>query len=374
MSNVRATLRIEDFARLAAEVCRTATLYAPLHGADGSGPELAPVTPGQAESVVLDCANTVGSIKSVFLPQREVLLSYQGDSLRGEYLPRERIVVFGARPCDARAMADLDRVFGDPQGRFQDPYYLRRRENALVVSLACAAPDATCFCTALGGHPAGREGSDVVAFLLGNDDGSPGGRARQGGAASSSAVFGARLLLEAVTPKGEAFLAEHAGLFREPAAEDGPARDAQVRRAESLLPAAGSAGKLEPRRLQEKLDRSLEHPLWEEVARSCLGCGACAYLCPTCHCFDITDETDGRGCGIRLRSWDCCQYPLFTLHASGHNPRDNRRQRMRQRIMHKFSYTLTNQDARFCVGCGRCVRSCPVNLDIRGILDTLAGL
>ena len=303
---------------------------------------------GEAGSIRLDAAGPAGPVKSLFLPQREVLLSYQGDRLRAVHEPRERLVLFGVRPCDARALADLDRVFGDPEGRFQDPYYLRRREASLIVSLACSAPDPACFCTAVGGHPAGREGSDVLAFRL--ED---------------------RLLLEAVTAKGEAFLAAHAALLGPAAAADGAAADARVREAEARLPAALAAG---PQELREKLERSLEHPLWEEAARTCLGCGACAYLCPTCHCFDLTDETDGRGCGIRLRTWDCCQYPLFTLHASGHNPRDSRRQRMRQRIMHKFSYTLTNQGAQFCVGCGRCVRACPVNLDLRGLLDRLAAL
>jgi ferredoxin len=352
MSGSLVTIRIEDLGRLVEAVGRAATLYAPV--ARGHGPELAPIAPGEAGSILLEYSNTIGSVKPVFFPQREVLLSYQGDALRAVHLPRERIVVFGARPCDARALALLDRVFGastDPQGRFPDPYYLRRRERSLVIALACAEPQASCFCTAVGGHPAGREGADLLAFRLVD-----------------------RLLFEAVTGKGEAFLAEHAGLFGPAGLEEDSARESQVQRAESLLPGPEAAAAFEPRRLAEILDRNLEHPVWEEAARGCLGCGACAYLCPTCHCFDITDETDGRGCGIRLRTWDCCQYPLFTRHASGHNPRDSRRQRMRQRIMHKFSYTLANQGAQFCVGCGRCVRSCPVNLDIRGILATLAGL
>ena len=126
--------------------------------------------------------------------------------------------------------------------------------------------------------------------------------------------------------------------------------------------------------MKSKLDGIFEEEVWETITNNCLGCGACTYLCPTCHCFDITDEINGSGEGIRLRSWDSCQYSLFTKHASGHNPRVNKKQRMRQRIMHKFSYTVEKNEAIFCVGCGRCVHHCPVNLDIRDMLTTLNAL
>jgi ferredoxin len=38
---------------------------------------------------------------------------------------------------------------------------------------------------------------------------------------------------------------------------------------------------------------------------------------------------------------------------------------MRQRVMHKFLYTVDNFGKVFCVGCGRCVAKCPVNIDLR---------
>ena len=62
-------------------------------------------------------------------------------------------------------------------------------------------------------------------------------------------------------------------------------------------------------------------------------------------------------------------FPSFTLEASGHNPRSLNKERMRQRIMHKFCYTVKNFEDIFCVGCGRCITNCPVNIDIR---ETLA--
>ena len=58
--------------------------------------------------------------------------------------------------------------------------------------------------------------------------------------------------------------------------------------------------------------------------------------------------------------------PLFTLETSGHNPRPTKGGRMRNRVSHKFSFYPERYDGHFsCVGCGRCVVSCPVSLDIR---------
>ncbi|MGD8654223.1 MAG: 4Fe-4S dicluster domain-containing protein, partial [Desulfobacterales bacterium] len=106
---------------------------------------------------------------------------------------------------------------------------------------------------------------------------------------------------------------------------------------------------------------------WEEVSFACINCGTCTYACPTCWCFDIQDENRGNH-GCRMRNWDSCMYPLFTLHGSGHNPRGTKLHRVRQRFMHKLKYYVDKYDAGIqCVGCGRCIRHCPVNIDIRRV-------
>jgi ferredoxin len=118
---------------------------------------------------------------------------------------------------------------------------------------------------------------------------------------------------------------------------------------------------------QKDMIELFKSPIWDEVQFACINCGACTFLCPTCWCFDIQDEVYADK-GERLRLWDSCMFPLFTLHGSGHNPRNLKTQRVRQRFMHKLKYYLDKYNSGpACVGCGRCVQACPVNIDIRQV-------
>ena len=334
-------IRKADLGRIIdAAAQKNTVFYAPADGENGV--ELKAVS--NHEEIAFGYDNLRLSPKSVLFPQNEVICRYTGDTVEEEQIGAEDAIIFGIRPCDVFALSCLDKVFGGENARFQDPYYLRRREKALIVALVCDDPRTTCFCTSVGGSPGSGVGSDILVTEL-----------------------DVKLLFESYTGKGRALI-EGSEYFREPTADEMKSKEEIVRRSEermAKIPIPDMEG------LAEKLDKGFEDPLWESMTQSCLGCGVCTYLCPTCHCFDITDEKNQKGEGIRLRSWDSCQYPLFTVHASGHNPRVNKKQRMRQRIMHKFSYAVANTGETFCVGCGRCVIHCPVNLDIRDMLVAL---
>lgn len=335
-------------------------LAALIAAVNGSGAFIAPAamgeggTPGEtlfrpvakASEMAIDRVNTRLSVKGVFFPQRETILRFEGSTLREVPGPAAgTLVIFGARPCDAKSLLFMDKVFegsatAPGNATHEDPYYVARRKASVVVSLACDAPAASCFCTSVGGHPHGTDGADILASRTGTDGG---------------------FLLEPVTDKGRAFLAEHASLLAPAGADAGAAREVRGREAAAKMQVLDFSG------VKEKADASFDSPVWERIVQSCLGCGVCTFVCPTCHCFDITDETSATG-GIRIRTWDACQYPLYTVHASGHNPRPAKKARMRQRIMHKYSYTVETAGMVSCTGCGRCVRHCPVNLDIRQML------
>jgi sulfhydrogenase subunit beta (sulfur reductase) len=290
----------------------------------------------------LDYCNTHMSVKDLFLPQSESLFHFKKpDStpeVREENIDQhDRLsILFGVRPCDAAAIRCLDSVFKD--NTYTDPYYSKKRDSTLIVALACTQPSSHCFCTTVGYGPGSNIGSDIVLFDLSD-----------------------RYYIEIVTPAGEEI-----ARCAETLLQHGSLRDEKAKEQSVLFTRKKIKNYFTINGLQERIDR-FKASYWESLHKTCLGCGICTYFCPTCHCFDITDDC-ANSPGRRIRTWDSCMFPSFTLHASGHNPRPTLKERMRQRIMHKFSYSVKNHGRPFCVGCGRCIAQCPVNIDIRHVL------
>lgn len=272
------------------------------------------------------------SIKEFIFPRHEKLYGYRlcGRDVEltdGEPDVGEQVII-GARPCDAAALPILDHVFN---WDYKDEFYNRRRAATTIVTFACTECDSHCFCTSVGLSPHAEKGSDAILFELG--DGS----------------YEVRCL----TDKGRALFAGKTS------ASDQKAK-----------PAPAPEKTIDPKRVREFLKENFESPFWQEQSLRCMACGACAYTCPTCHCFDIVDEGNAAG-GVRAKNWDCCQYSMFTLHASGHNPRTVQPQRQRQRVLHKFEMYPDKFGEILCTGCGNCTRNCPVGLGIMGVLEAM---
>jgi len=294
------------------------------------------------KDVYLEYENTKKPAKEIFFPQSEEMFSYcdTGDEVKiEEKLDDSKKVLFGVRPCDAKSLNMLDKVFNNDL--YQDVYYAARRKNSIIVVIGCNEPSTTCFCTSFGIGPMSEEGADI--FMIDTGD---------------------SYVVKAVTDKGKEILSSFSN-FNEASEEDLQQADKIKEQA-----VAGITSKIEVTGLKEKLDGMFESSIWDTLHEKCLGCGACAYLCPTCHCFDITDDAVNAK-GERVRNWDSCMFPLFTLHGSGHNPRPTGKERIRQRVMHKFNYFVKNFDEMACVGCGRCIKNCPVNLDIRRVIGLI---
>jgi ferredoxin len=301
-----------------------------------------------SEDLVLDFANTTLSPKGFVFPESEKMFLFSTDREREDAFILKEIqedppkrALLGVRPCDARAFVVLDKVFLQ-QGAYPDPYYRQKREKTLLIALGCNWPCLTCFCHWTGGGPFEKEGSDLLMVDL---DG----------------VY----LIGDASPKGKEVLE---WLELPEASQDEVQRAGEL--AKDALESMGEARN--PNRLRERpLMELFDDPVWERLHETCVKCGACTYLCPTCSCFDIQDEVRGP-CGFRGRNWDTCMFALTTQHASGHNPRPTGRERFRQRFMHKLKYYFDDFGMIMCVGCGRCVQHCPVNIDIREIIETLS--
>ncbi|OGP54202.1 MAG: hypothetical protein A2Y65_08470 [Deltaproteobacteria bacterium RBG_13_52_11] len=282
--------------------------------------------------------------KGVIFPQTEQFLSYTY-AKDPENLTRSTVqldhqveakptLLFGARPCDVQGLAVFDAVF--TQGQWQDPSVKARTDATTIVTLLCVKPEGTCFCTSVGGSPTATEGADLALTPV------------SGG-----------YVAEAITEKGKTMLQDEAFT---------PAKDKQVKEAERVRAAVKKQDTLPLKQIEQKLIKLFSTEFWEQMSAPCISCGACTYVCPACYCFNITDEPAGMG-GERIRTWDSCMFYQYTLEASGHNPRPTKAERYRNRIGHKFSYHPTNYKGQFgCSGCGRCIKACPVSLDIRQVL------
>jgi ferredoxin len=285
-----------------------------------------------ASQMTFDYVVPVNPAKEFFFPQTETIAEFDINrttvDLRATEVDARPTVIFGTRPCDADSFASLRSVF---TWDFIDESYTKREESAVIISIACSTGDDACFCTSVGLTPDSTAGSDILLREMETGD----------------------FAVEAVTARGKDFVKAHDKVFSE-----------------------GTAGKLKeifkPVKVEadlSKIDANLkerahyENPIWPELARKCIGCGACTFSCPTCHCFDITDEGSAFK-GKRKKNWDACQFENFTLHAGGHNPRDTQPKRWRNRFMCKFNIYPNKFKTKGCVGCGRCVRVCPVRLDI----------
>ena len=290
---------------------------------------------------------TTRSAKDFFFPKTEHLVSYEMSGKEVKVVdPRKEVgdfVIFGVRACDARGFTAIDNVYLNMNP--VDSYYKNRREHGTVIVLACNEPAKTCFCSTFGidaslAKPAG----DVSCWLA---DG--------------------KYYFEANTDKGKAFVENAKSALEDADTSAVEACRKDIAEKVEKLPFAH----LDLSKFQGKdMLKIFNSKVWNSVAEACVGCGTCTYVCPTCMCFDVRDFDTGNGVR-QVRCWDSCMYNDFTQMAA-ENPRHTQKERSRQRFMHKLMYYPMAHDGMFsCVGCGRCVENCPVNMNIVKVIKMI---
>lgn len=282
---------------------------------------------------------TTQSIKAAVFLRAEILFSYtkqNGEVTLKDFDPDTvpETVLWKVHPCDAAGFIALSSIFNNG---YEDILYKTHLEKTTIISFSCAKADKFCFCTSVNGGPGNTNGSDIQLTML-----------PDGGA-----------IVEILTPKGEALTQLAADSFKDPVDEDKNKYLAEVPIYFNLED------------VNKNLKEAFHSEIWKQQSERCIGCGACAFVCPTCACFDIEEDPKGSR-GQRIRCWDSCGLSLFTQHTSGHNPRSTQSQRWRQRILHKFSYMPERNNSFGCTGCGRCSRACPVDMNICEHLTSIA--
>lgn len=272
--------------------------------------------------------------KELFLP-REVI---QQSSLEtGTYqwqpvtAPVSPTAFIGVRACDLAAIGIQDRVFVSAEQA--DPAYDARRQSAFIVAINCTEAGELCFCDSMGSGP--RAEGDFDLCLTEFDD---------------------YFLVETGSEKGAA-IARQLPLK---AASDAEKSDLSAG-IEQCRQQMGRS--LNTEGLPELLFGNLNHPQWDKVADSCLACGNCTSVCPTCFCYSVEEVADlGVGAAERERSWDSC---FSQNHSKIHGAtfQSEIKDRYRQWLTHKFASWHSQFGTSGCVGCGRCIAWCPVGID-----------
>ena len=327
---------------LFAKIAENAKLYLPVDNFDGSA-----TYSEWSEGVEWSSAlNTTKSPKDFFFPQTEDLMRFKTEGKNIEVIDvREELspfVVFGVRACDVKSFDILDRVFlTEPR----DSFYAMKREKGIIVSLACTRPAETCFCTTFGINAAEPAG-DVSTWK------------------TEDALY-----LQANTEKGAALLESLKDILEDASEDAVTEQKERIAKIMDKLPLKDlSTDAFGGGKTQELFN----DPAWDELSSTCLGCGTCTFVCPTCQCYDIKDFNTGNGV-IRYRCWDSCMYSEFTKMAHGNN-RLTQKERFRQRFMHKLVYYPENNDGLFsCVGCGRCLAKCPISMNIVKVMKKIGG-
>ena len=286
-----------------------------------------------SSAMILDSAiMPANSIKEFFFPRSETICSYRHEGKNliiadAEPVTQEQ-VLFGVRPCDAASLPILDKVFA---WDYPDRFYQQRRSLTTIVSLACKKADKHCFCTSVGLVPDTQSGADAMLLQIGDN------------------AFEVRIFTDkgAALFQGQTEQSDQVGNTAEP-----------------------PKVKFDATTVEHYLRQNFADPIFEQTSMRCVGCGGCTYVCPTCHCFDIVDE-GGANKGKRVKNWDTCQFVLFTLHASGHNPRSDQSARQRNRVQHKFNIYPEKFGTILCTGCGNCTRVCAASLGIYPVLELL---
>lgn len=290
--------------------------------------------------IAWDTQRTDVSPKAWLFPATEAILTVQQKREGTTVLdadPPQPTVLFAVRPCDARGLRAIDALFLDKPPA--DSAYARHRAATTLIGLACPQMWDSCFCTVVGGVPNGTDGLDILLTELHDGD-------------------KVSYALQVLTDKGRELASGLNGTEQE-----------------ATLPAPRLITGLPTLRPTAEWKSRFNDAFWQKVGDRCLSCRACTFVCPTCRCFDVRDEVASRQPGeqviARLRAWDACTSEPYRRIAGGHNPRPSHQSRLRNRFYCKFMYYPDDFGPLGCVGCGRCIDACPVNIDILEVITSV---
>jgi sulfhydrogenase subunit beta (sulfur reductase) len=285
--------------------------------------------------------NTLLPLKKLFHPRTFDMFRFDENGFTPDYSLFEKRVVIGVHPCEIHGIRRLDEVF---MGNQPDPYYAGLRNNTAVIGFSCL-PTENSLCKSTGTDIV-ESGFDLFFVNLGD----------------FHLVWVGSSLGHDMILKREQFFSDNV------THEEIQEYIAWRRRRDSMFKKSFDFDSM-----PDIMDLSYNSDVWEFFASKCLSCGQCTMVCPTCNCYDVRDVLDisPTKTGRRERYWDSCMFADYSQVAGGHNFRGNRSSRLKLWYNHKLKAYPHEFGRPSCVGCGRCVETCPVDINVLTVSDAL---
>lgn len=267
--------------------------------------------------------------KKYFFPPNEEIFTSRDKGSINTLNQTKKFVLFGLGYPELEALTQLDEIMSKPN---DDYFYLKNRTLSLVIGVVKGEMDAA-------------PGGDVVFQKL----------------------LGDKYRVWENTARGKNLVKKYKEFFEEDSGNE------EVKPLSSKHPWSASMRKLllDSEVLADAVENSRGHKIWDELAKKCLGCGICTYVCPLCHCFSMEDSVGLDDVCRRCRKWDACTLPGFSRIAGGHTFRPTIKERYYNWFYHKFVRAYKEYGKSQCVGCGRCKRFCPAGIDIQEVLTEI---
>jgi sulfhydrogenase subunit beta (sulfur reductase) len=290
----------------------------------------------------LDYTRTILPPKNIILPPEVRMLQASVAKYEPNFSHVSKKILFGVHPCDIHGLLIMDKFYSH---MYDDPYFLESRKNMIILGHSCW-PDENCLCKSTNTHIV-EEGYDL--FFTDLKD---------------------KYLVWIGSSQGDDLIRKQPELFEEEITD----KDIQsfIRWREERDKAFSA--EINFTAMPDLMELKYHDALWEDLGRACLACGSCSNVCPTCNCYNVEDRPVlGKNCSDINRCWDSCTLEYYSGVAGGENFREKRSDRLKLWYTHKLQAYISKYGKPACVGCGRCVTTCPVDINVLTVANALDG-
>ncbi|MCK4336404.1 MAG: 4Fe-4S dicluster domain-containing protein [Candidatus Aminicenantes bacterium] len=288
----------------------------------------------------LDYTRTILPPRKIFLPPSFNMFKATEKKYEADFSHVTEKIIFGLHPCDIHAILIMDQFY---QHHYNDPYYIEARNNTLILGHSCW-PDENCLCKSAGTDII-EEGYDLFFSELEKE-----------------------YLVWIGSSKGDDLIRRKPDFFDENITDKDIQKYIEWREEKDKAFSVS----IDFKNMPDLMELKYKDALWEKLGQACLACGSCSNVCPTCNCYNINDKPFlTENASYISRCWDACTLESYSEVAGGENFREARSQRLKLYYTHKLQAYISKYGKPACVGCGRCIETCPVDINIKTVAQSL---